>query len=492
MILTLYGIMTFTFYLLQFFFAYLNNLREKSDDEQAVRLNYINNIPLINTYGTINSDSNSSIEINFDEDTVEVCAVGYQEEPELFRKCLQSIKDADYPGLRTTIVIDGNDHERDFAMLNVAKEVFSDRIKYYNLDHVPDELPTTIDDKFNGMINFNNEILNTNTVLCITQPHRGKRNAMYTAFCIAKARKSAYVLNTDSDTVLDTSCLQNMMRTMKKNPKNGAVAGVLKLYGPFNWLVKMTAARYRIAFEVERSAQGYWGSVLCVSGPLGLYKLSAVNKVRDTWVNQHFLGHRCTFGDDRAMSNYLLKERYEIAMCTTGIAHTEAPDDFSRFVSQQTRWCRSFWRELFLNLNHVPNKWTWAELCYYGLFPVVLLSTVLADDLYRTPTSALILMITCTIVPLIRITIVGMMFGYQQYDEWYTFYSFMFILVLLPIKLFALVSMNSGGWETSRFAALTNRPVFVVYGWWIFLILGTLHRYYHGSMVPEVGIGKYI
>ena len=64
------------------------------------------------------------------------------------------------------------------------------------------------------------------------------------------------------------------MHQMKKRDKTAAVAGVLRIYGPYNWLVKMTAARYRIAFEVERSAQGHWGSVLCVSGPLGLYKLS--------------------------------------------------------------------------------------------------------------------------------------------------------------------------------------------------------------------------
>ena len=37
--------------------------------------------------------------------------------------------------------------------------------------------------------------------------------------------------------------------------------------------------------------------------------LPAVEKVKEAWVNQTFLGKRCTFGDDRALSNYLLKER---------------------------------------------------------------------------------------------------------------------------------------------------------------------------------------
>ncbi len=57
------------------------------------------------------------------------------------------------------------------------------------------------------------------------QPHAGKRNAMYTAFCVAKARNSDYVLNTDSDTVLDENCLTQMMSTMNRRKETGAVAG---------------------------------------------------------------------------------------------------------------------------------------------------------------------------------------------------------------------------------------------------------------------------
>lgn len=497
-----YGFFTFTFYFLQYVFAYLNHRAEGksakanviTESDDTVQSSFLSRsicsyccnsfsnrfasdpLPLMNvqggsgTYGSVSA--NSTIDI---VDTLEVCAVGYKESPELFKRCLESIRDVEYgPGLRITIVVDGNSDPDDFAMVDVAKEVFGS-IVCLNLTHLPDELP----EKSYKFGNIPMETFDTTEVICITQPHAGKRNAMYTAFCIAGARKSSFVLNTDSDTVLDKSCLLNMMCTMKKKKdKTAAVAGVLRIYGPYNWLVKMTAARYRVAFEVERSAQGYWGSVLCVSGPLGLYKLSAVNKVKEEWVHQHFWGKRCTFGDDRAMSNCLLKERYEIAMCTNGIAWTEAPCDFTRFVSQQTRWCRSFWRELFLNLTHVPNSWTWAEICYYALFPIVLLTTVIADDFIRSGWAAGALLCTSLLVPLLRMGIVNVLFGYQEHSWWYGLYSFMFVLVLLPIKIFALCTMNSGGWETDRFQSLTNKPIYVVYMWWLFLIIGATHYIY--------------
>ena len=346
-------------------------------------------------------------------DAVEVCPVGYKEDPELFQDCLESLKAQEYHNMRITIVVDGNETQADWGMVHVAKQVFGHQLTCINLTHLPDEVDVTEGWKFGGV---SEEKICAAQVLCITQPHAGKRNAMYTAFCAAHVRGAAYVLNTDSDTVMQPNCVARMVEAMKQCPHStGAVAGILRIFGPYNWLVKMTAARYRIAFEIERSAQGFWGSVLCVSGPLGLYNMALINKIKDDWVRQEFMGQRCTFGDDRAMSNYILKEGYAIVMATGAVAFTEAPCDFTRFVSQQTRWCRSFWRELFLQLanNAVPNVWTWAELSYYGLFPVVLLSTVIADGFHRSGLSALTLVATCCVVPFIRIAVVNLLFGYQ-------------------------------------------------------------------------------
>lgn len=253
--------------------------------------------------GTGNGGSMGSIayaDPDQDARVVEVCPVGFREDPELFRKCLLSVKALAHAHMRVTIVVDGNADHSDWAMVQVAKEVFcEDGMTCFNLTHLPNGAVGEGEGEGKGESEGNGgeewrlgplvsrrALLDAN-VVCITQPHAGKRNAMYTAFCVAQARGAAYVLNTDSDTVLDASCLSHMVATMEARPhQTAAVAGVLLIFGPFNWLVKMTAARYRIAFQVERAAQGYWGSVLCVSGPLGLYNLKVVSRVKDEWVNQ--------------------------------------------------------------------------------------------------------------------------------------------------------------------------------------------------------------
>ena len=126
-------------------------------------------------------------------------------------------------------------------------------------------------------------------------------------------------------------------------------------------------------------------------------------------------------------------------------------------------------------LEYVPNAWTWAEIIYYALLPSVLLSTVIADDFYRAGFHTFTLVLTGLMMPMLRVCIVNFLFGYQEYSYWYSLYSFMFILVLLPIKLFALCTMTTDGWETDRFHALTRRPTYVVYAWWILLAFGATH-----------------
>jgi hypothetical protein len=108
---------------------------------------------------------------------------------------------------------------------------------------------------------------------------------------------------------------------------------------------------------------------------------------------------------------------------------------------------------------------------------VVLLSTVIADDFVRSGWSTLAFLATCLAMPLLRMGMVNFLFGYQEYSWWYGLYSLMFVLVLLPIKIFALCTMNSGGWETDRFHALSNKPMWVVVLWWVFLAVGASHYF---------------
>lgn len=235
--------------------------------------------------------------------SVAVNVVGYREDPDYFKKCLSSAKRLTYSNIRAIIVsIDGND-EDDEEMAEIAMSTFPDAIRINMLSN-------PFADKYTSFLRLVPEIDSTysqaRTVFVVSQPHMGKREALYSSFKVAEKVGAEYIFNTDSDTILDPMAVTEMVRMTKGRPDVGAVAGELTIFNDTNWLGKLTASRYLIAFNVERASLGYHGVVNCISGPMGMYQAAAVVEVMDGWVHQHFLGVKCSFGDDRNLTNRIL------------------------------------------------------------------------------------------------------------------------------------------------------------------------------------------
>ncbi|HEY7163739.1 MAG TPA: hypothetical protein VIB79_04200 [Candidatus Binatia bacterium] len=64
-------------------------------------------------------------------------------------------------------------------------------------------------------------------------------------------------------------------------------------------------ARYRpfVPFDLLRTVESAYANVFCCPGALTAYRAKAVRAVLDAWRQQTFLGVRCTFGEDRALTN---------------------------------------------------------------------------------------------------------------------------------------------------------------------------------------------
>lgn len=86
----------------------------------------------------------------------------------------------------------------------------------------------------------------------------------------------------------------------------GAVTGDVQIWNKENFISYQSYLRYWYGFNVERAAESFFSVVNCISGPLGLYRKSVVDEVKDKWVHASFLGAKCTFGDDRHLTNLVL------------------------------------------------------------------------------------------------------------------------------------------------------------------------------------------
>jgi hyaluronan synthase len=175
--------------------------------------------------------------------------------------------------------------------------------------------------------------------------NQGKREGM--AECVRQSDKDI-ILFVDSDSFIEEDALKAIVKYFSL-PKIGAVAGqALVANAQTNFLTRMQSVRYYVAFKAYKSAEALFGSVTCCSGCLAAYRREVVLPMLPEWTNQYFLGVRCTYGDDRSLTNRILREGYDTVFAPDSIAHTFVPDNFRVYVKQQLRWKKSWLRESFM------------------------------------------------------------------------------------------------------------------------------------------------
>ena len=172
--------------------------------------------------------------------------------------------------------------------------------------------------------------------------NQGKRVALAAGF--RRARGAVFV-TIDSDSVIEPDALLALAGPFR-DPRVGAVAGkVAALNRDEGWLPRMLHVRYILSFDFQRSVQSTYGTVYCCPGALSAYRASVVLEVLDAWLNQHFLGVRCTFGEDRALTNAVLAKGLDTFYQSSAVVHTVVPHTYTKLCKMYLRWDRSYVRE---------------------------------------------------------------------------------------------------------------------------------------------------
>ncbi|MGI6175246.1 MAG: glycosyltransferase family 2 protein [Christensenellales bacterium] len=212
------------------------------------------------------------------------------------------------------------------------------------------------------------------------EKNAGKRDALSRGIHMAKHDLVVFV---DSDSFLDSLAIRNIVQPFK-DPKMGGVTGRTDVANTYtNALTKMQSVRYYIAFRVMKAAESYFDAVTCLSGPLSCYKKELVLENMEAWLDQKFLGQKATFGDDRAMTNFILKN-HRTCYQDTAICATIVPNRHKVFLKQQMRWKRSWLRETAIAGSFMWKKEPMMALFFYMGFiiPAVAPVVVLYNLLY--------------------------------------------------------------------------------------------------------------
>lgn len=217
----------------------------------------------------------------------------------------------------------------------------------------------------------------------IVQPeNKGKRDALCEGVKVAKHELVVFV---DSDSFLDPFAIRNLVQPFKDS-NMGGVAGRTDVANTYtNALTKMQSVRYYIAFRVMKAAEAYFDGVTCLSGPLSCYRKQIVLDNMDKWLNQRFLGQKATFGDDRAMTNFVLRH-HRTGYQDTAICSTIVPNKHRVFLKQQMRWKRSWLRESIMAAGFMWRKEPFMAVFFYiGLIVPVAAPVVVLYNLIYVP-----------------------------------------------------------------------------------------------------------
>ncbi len=263
------------------------------------------------------------------------------------------------------------------------------------------------------------------------------------------------VITVDSDSVVEPDSLLAMTGPFV-NPRIGAVAGKVVVYNRAQGLIpRMLQVRYVLSFDFLRAVQSTYGTVYCCPGALSAYRTSVVRQVLQLWTGQTFLGRPCTYGEDRAMTNFILSAGYDTVFQRTGRVQTIVPWKYKKLCKMYLRWDRSYVRECIHFMRIVWKRSPWA-------MAISLIDMIITNLRFPIGWASLALLTGFAIhdpTALIRFFCVMALFStLNMFYYWYTerswlfpygiIYSYFSFLTLLWIFPYALMTLRVRTWGT--------------------------------------------
>ena len=193
-------------------------------------------------------------------------------------------------------------------------------------------------------------------------PKEGKRAAI--AAGLRESDPSTdVVLVVDSDTIWAPDALREMLRPFA-DPRVGGVTPRQAIFEVGDNPVRRLANWIEdLRYHLTVPAQSVFGQIGVLAGRTIAYRREAFEPAVARLVRQTVLGVPQHVGDDRVLTNELLRGGWRTVYQSTALVTTDAPSDWRTFWRQQLRWGRSSQRETLLSL-----RWLWRKPVAFASF----------------------------------------------------------------------------------------------------------------------------
>jgi N-acetylglucosaminyltransferase len=249
--------------------------------------------------------------------SVDVIVPCFNESPATLDACLESLARQDYAGRLTVYVVDDGSPNRE--ALAPVYEHFREDFGYR---------------------------------VMLMPKNVGKRFAQCEAI---RGSDGEIIVAVDSDTMIAPDGVRRLVQALDPPGVGAAMGEMLAANRTRNWLTRLIDLRYWYACNQERAAQSHFGAVLCCSGPFSAYRREVFEKVLEEYLDQTFLGRPSTYGEDRYLTNLILRTGSQTVYASEARALTMAPERMRSFLRQQLRWNRCTYRDTLNIARHLPS-----------------------------------------------------------------------------------------------------------------------------------------
>jgi hyaluronan synthase len=283
----------------------------------------------------------------------------------------------------------------------------------------------------------------------------GKKKALYEGIIQATGE---ILITIDSDSIVEKNTIRNLVAPFVNNDNCGVVAGNVKVYNIDNAIFpKMLNVSFAYNFEFIRAAQSKMNSVLCSPGALSAYRTSVVKTCLNDWINQTFLGVKTKIGEDRALTNLILKSGYDSVFQSNAIVYTKVPEIYHTLKNMFVRWERGDIRENIIMFGYVftkfrlknlldirivfLNQW-FTTLLSLPFFLIMLISCLYYPRLFISSS-----ILTATFISVFPSFFYGINFSLKK-SIWIFPYNLFYTFFLFWIVPYSIFTVKKGNWLT--------------------------------------------
>jgi hyaluronan synthase len=243
------------------------------------------------------------------------------------------------------------------------------------------------------------------------ETNRGKRHGMAEGF---RRATGEIIIQLDSDSYIDPGSVRELIRPFQ-NPAIGAVCAHA---------------------DPANADQNFLLPIL------------------DAWLAERFLGRPVTWGDDRALTNWVLRLGYRTIYTDRAQAYTICPDNLRQLLKQQVRWKKGWFVNSLFFAPFVLRRYPFVAVTYFIPLIFLTLATpfMAAKALIYQPLTQGVTPVYYIVGVLMIATLMTIYYRYVRRGNPYWIYMFAWsainMVVLSFILFYAIFTIQDRRWGT--------------------------------------------